>query len=384
MTAPPRPEPTAEARPVFTPVPTRVARLVLAAALAGLGVWVAWPFVPGLAWAVTLAIALWPLYSRFAPTGQGGRAVLPPLAFTLATGLVVVVPLSVAAVQAGAEGQTLAEWLGRAQQNGLPEPEWLQRTPVVGSTVAAWWRAHLADPRGAAALFGNFDKTVIANWTTMVGTEFLRRGFVFFVTMLALFFLFREGEWLGGRLLEHAERMLGGPGERLAERLVLAARGTFNGTVLVAVGEGVLIGAGYVLAGVPQPVLFGVMTIAFAMLPFGAWFAFTAATIVLLAAGGGSLAAALLFVWGAAVMLSGDYFVQPRLVGASVRLPFLWTFIGIFGGVHSFGLLGLFIGPVIMTALITIWRDWIDRQRVGATCAASAGGVPARDDADRV
>ena len=91
--------------------------------------------------------------------------------------------------------------------------------------------------------------------------------------MLALFFLFRDGEWLGRRLLDHADRVLGVPGERLAERLVLAARGTFNGTVLVAVAEGVLIGIGYIITGVPHAVLFGAMTAAFAMLPF-AWFAF--------------------------------------------------------------------------------------------------------------
>lgn len=69
--------------------------------------------------------------------------------------------------------------------------------------------------------------------------------------MLALFFLFRNGEWLGRRLADHADRVLGDPGERLAERLVLAARGTFNGTVLVAV----LIVIGYIITPVPNAAL---------------------------------------------------------------------------------------------------------------------------------
>jgi predicted PurR-regulated permease PerM len=87
------------------------------------------------------------------------------------------------------------------------------------------------------------------------------------------------------------------------------------------------------------------------------------ASVALLSVGGSVLAAALVFAWGAAVMLLGDNFVQPRLIGGSIRLPFLWTFIGIFGGVQTFGLIGLFLGPTIMTGVMTIWREWIDAAR---------------------
>jgi predicted PurR-regulated permease PerM len=115
-----------------------------------------------------------------------------------------------------------------------------------------------------------------------------------------------------------------------------------------------------VIAGVPHAVLFAILTAAFAMLPLGAWFAFTAAALVFLVEGGGGLAAAAVFGWGAVVMLVGDNFVQPALIGGAVRLPFLWALIGIVGGLESFGLVGLFLGPVIMAALLTIWREWIE------------------------
>ena len=58
-------------------------------------------------------------------------------------------------------------------------------------------------------------------------------------------------------------------------------------------------------------------------------------------------------------MLSGDQFVWPRLLGSTARLPFLFAFVGIFGGLASFGLVGLFLGPVIMAAVLTIWREWV-------------------------
>ena len=127
----------------------------------------------------------------------------------------------------------------------------------------------------------------------------------------------------------------------------------------VALAEAAIIGIGFVLAGVPHPLLFAVLTMAFAMLPFGAWAAFTAAALVLLFHGGSLLAAAGVFGFGATVMLIGDNFIQPALVGGTTRLPFLLALIGIFGGLRTFGLIGLFLGPVIMTAVLTVLREWV-------------------------
>jgi predicted PurR-regulated permease PerM len=80
---------------------------------------------------------------------------------------------------------------------------------------------------------------------------------------------------------------------------------------------------------------------------------------MLLLQGGSFLAAAGVFGFGAAVMMLGDNFLWPTLIGGSARLPFLLALIGIFGGLEAFGLIGLFLGPVIMAALLTVWREWI-------------------------
>ena len=138
-----------------------------------------------------------------------------------------------------------------------------------------------------------------------------------------------------------------------------AARGTVTGTVVIAVAEGLLIGAAYVMAGVPNPMLYTLLTIGFAMIPLGAWVAFCTAALLLVFKGGSGLAAVAVVVWGAAVMLVGDYLVWPSLVGGAARLPFLLALVGIFGGLQSFGLIGLFLGPIIMAALMTVWREWL-------------------------
>jgi predicted PurR-regulated permease PerM len=134
-----------------------------------------------------------------------------------------------------------------------------------------------------------------------------------------------------------------------------------NGTVLVAVGEGLSIGASYFVAGVPYALTFLILATAFAMIPFGAWLAFTVAAIVTISDGGSGIAAAGVFVWGSVVMLAGDQLFWPTLVSGSARLPFLLAFVGIFGGLAAFGLIGLFVGPVIMAALLAMWREWIFR-----------------------
>jgi predicted PurR-regulated permease PerM len=347
----------------LAPVARRPARLIISIVLVAVGFWVSRDFLIPLSWAVILVVALWPLYRSLVTRGWfGAGSILLPLICTLVVGLVLLIPLGFAAVEVGREAQAAAEWLRHAQESGIPEPDWLEQLPIVGSSAGEWWREHLAQPQQAYELLSILDATSLASWTKAFGTGLLNRAFVFLITMIAIFYLFRDGAWLGSRLLHHANHILGDT--ELAGRLVTAVRGTFNGTVVVAFGEGVLIGVGYFITGVPRPLLVTAFTIGFAMLPFGAWFAFTVAALLLLSQGGGFLIAGLLFGWGAAVMVIGDHVIQPGLVGGSVRLPFLWALIGIFGGVETFGLLGLFIGPVIMAGLITIWREWIDR---GAT-----------------
>jgi predicted PurR-regulated permease PerM len=138
-----------------------------------------------------------------------------------------------------------------------------------------------------------------------------------------------------------------------------AVRAAVNGTVAASIVKGATIGIAYVLTGVPHPLLFALVTMALAMVPFGAWVALALAALILAIHGASWLVVAGLFGFGAAMLLIGDNFILPALVGSTTRLPFLVVLIAILGGMQSFGLIGLFLGPVIMAALLTIWREWI-------------------------
>jgi predicted PurR-regulated permease PerM len=342
------------------------ARVVLALVLVALTLWTAAGFLTALIWAAILAIALWPLYVSFGTRIGSGPTALTALAFTLMVALVLVAPMSLAIYQIAQQGDVLVGWLKRAGESGIEVPDWLARLPIAAESVQQWWRTNLSDPKAASALLKSVNADNASDLFRTFGGQLLHRLFMMFFSLLALFVLLRNGRWLADRFLQTSDRLFGEAGEGLVEKSVAATRGTVNGTVLVAAGEGLLIGVGYLIAGVPNAVVFTILTAAFAMLPFGAWLAFSAAALVLVSSGGSGLAAAGVFFWGAIVMFAGDHFVWPTLVGDSARLPFLLAFVGIFGGLAAFGLLGLFLGPVIMAALLTVWREWIFRPDVPA------------------
>jgi predicted PurR-regulated permease PerM len=162
-------------------------------------------------------------------------------------------------------------------------------------------------------------------------------------------------------LLIAAERLFGDPGMRLMLTIAGSVRATVNGTAVAAVGKGLFIGIGYLVCCVPHLLLFTALTVASAMVPLSAWVILIVAALALPIDGGTLLASVVLLAIGAAVLMIGDNVVLPALIGEAAELPFLLVLIGMLGGLQSFGLIGLFIGPVIMAMVLAVWREWIDR-----------------------
>jgi predicted PurR-regulated permease PerM len=351
-----------------------VARAALAIALVAIALWTAADFLPALIWAAILAITAWPLYVPFASAVSRGPSAGAPLLFTLLVGATIFLPIMLASYQIAQQSDVLFSWIAQSRDNGIKVPDWIVRLPIAADAIERWWRENLTNPQAAAGWFQGLNADKAADVVKTFGGQLLHRTFMFFVSLIALYVFLRNGQLIARRCLDTADRIFGDPGEGLTAKMVEAIRGTVNGTIVVALAEGLLIGVAYLIAGVPNPVLFTILTISFAMLPFGAWAAFTVAAATLLIGGGNVWAAFGVFAWGSLVMLTGDHFVWPTLVGGAARLPFLLAFIGIFGGLASFGLLGLFLGPVVMAALVTVWREWVnpDEARHGHENARAA------------
>ena len=324
-----------------------------------LGSWVLHSFLALLVWAVVLAITTWPIYQRLLASNEvHGKVTWGALLLTLMIGALILVPLGYGLSRLLDEAQSLGQILTEAQQVGLPPPAWLETIPMIGQWAKDTWMKALGNPVAANESLHWLGTRSAMTYTKDFASQLLHRFFGFLLTLLVLFFVYQHGTRLSQYVLATNRKLFGEIGVRYAIHATAAVRATVNGLVLVGLGEGLLLGVGYAFAGLSHPAMLGALTGVFAMIPFAAKLIFGACALVLIAEGH-MAAGSSLFVFGVVVILLADNYVRPRLIGGAVKLPFIWTLLGIFGGLENFGLLGLFLGPTLMAVLISIWRDWV-------------------------
>lgn len=334
------------------------ARFGLALLLTLAGLWTLHRYVPALLWAAIFAIAVWPLFRRANQRFPPGRHnVLMPAVFTIVIGLIFSVPFVAVAYQAGKEVRSVYQMIDQARSQGMPAPSWLEKLPLGAQQATNWWNGNLANPDAAQALLDRARQSQIVSSGPELGAQVAHRVVLFAFMLLTLFFLFRDGDSLTLQLRRASQRAFGPGGERVGQQMIASVHGTVDGLVLVGLGEGVILGIAYVIAGVPHPTLFGLFTAVAAMVPFGVAVAFGIAALLLLVKGS-VISAVIIVALGVVVSFVADHFIRPVLIGGTTRLPFLWVLLGILGGVETWGLLGLFLGPAIMAALIMLWREF--------------------------
>ncbi|NPT56979.1 AI-2E family transporter [Paraburkholderia elongata] len=337
----------------------KAASLLLYTVLVLLALWVVRDFIGAMAWAGVIAIALWPFLQKVEGSHWfTGRTTLIAAVLTLAIALLVVLPFGIGIAQALREAHEMTDWFKAAQENGIPMPDIIERLPFGVQQISAWWQANLAQPlRDSAAMKGLHSSTVMTLGRHF-GARAARGVMVFAFMLVTLFVIFQAGPRLSGSLIKGVRRGFGDDGAQLLERMAAAVRGTVSGLVVVGLGEGVLLGVAYFVTGLPHVALLASITAIAAMLPFCAPIMFGLAALWLFSQG--SVAGAIgLAVFGSVVVFVAEHFVRPVLIGNSTRLPFLLVLFGILGGAETFGLLGLFIGPALMTVLVVLWTDLV-------------------------
>jgi predicted PurR-regulated permease PerM len=177
----------------------------------------------------------------------------------------------------------------------------------------------------------------------------------FLLMLFVLFFVLRDGPELTRKIL----RML--PIEerrrsRLWEHLQDVTRAVFVGIGLTALVQGILVGIGFLVAGLPSPLVFGVLAALFALVPFvGTVIIWGPAALFLLTRGEVGHAT-FLAVWGIVVVGTVDNFLRPMLISGRASVPTLAVFVGVMGGLAAFGFIGLFFGPIVLGVLVALFR----------------------------
>ena len=358
-----------------------LARIALATAVVAVGLWILRDFVAALVWAAVLTIAFWPIYRRLRrPTSRPIDRIVAPALATTVIGIIFIAPIVLLGVALARESHFVVEFIANARHHGIPVPGWIYQLPLIGASLAEWWRTNLGDPVAAEELIGRVNLRTLTESVREYGVEVVHRLALLLFTLLTLFFLFRDGDVLVEQLRSLGDRLIGLRGERIAGHMIAAVHGTVNGLVLVGLAEGLLLGIVYFAADLPYPATVGAITAVAAVIPFVAPIVYTLAGLYLFIMGD-TVGALIIIVSGSVIVFIADHFVRPVLIGGAARLPFLWVLLGILGGLESFGFLGLFLGPAIMAALIALWREWTEipaAERIRAAPARRTAGRRAR------
>ncbi|SEL41750.1 AI-2E family transporter [Xaviernesmea oryzae] len=315
--------------------------------------------VPVLA-ALVIGFASWPLYRRLLAAIGGSRTLGATIAIVLVVTFIVA-PISIAAIYSVDEFRAWAAWAIKANSVGAPVPNWVLQLPGIGAWSGEQWERHIGHPGALGELVQLVSGSNIGNiyrGLVVVGASAFNSFLTLLFMLITLFFVYRDGEGFVAQLDRLGERILPMRWERVSRIVPLTISSTVTGMGVIAIGEGIVLGLAYWLAGVPSPVTLGIITGFMALVPGGAPLSFTLVSLYLLASGSPFHGLAL-GIWGTVELFIVDKTLRPRLVGGPIKLPFLPTFFGLVGGVKTMGFLGLFVGPVLMALIVAIWREWL-------------------------
>ena len=336
-------------------------RLLMGLLLVGIAVgcgFVLRPFSPALLWGAILVFSTWPVFEWLREHLRLAR-VPAALVMVLLTALLLVLPLAVAAPASSDDVAHLRASLDQLLDSGLPSaPAWLYRLPMLGPTLSDYWNSWAADLSVMVDFFRPYFGLIAENGlTVLLG---IATGVIQFVMALFIAFFF----WIyGDRMTVHLRAIMRRIAGDYAERLVVVTgkviRGTVYGLLGTAVVQGMLTAFGLWLSGVPRPVLLGAVAAFLSVLPIGAPVVWIPAALWLLSNGNTGWAI-FLGVYGVAAISGADHLIRPFFIARGAQLPFLLTVLGVLGGALGFGLLGIFLGPVLLGVGFTLVVEFAD------------------------
>ncbi|WP_454700857.1 AI-2E family transporter [Agrobacterium burrii] len=336
--------------------------------------------VPVLA-ALVIGFASWPVYTRLLRQVGGNTTLGASIAIVLILTFLVV-PIFIAASYTASEIREWFGWAVHVNKAGAPVPDWIAALPGIGPWLGEQWVKYIGTPGAigeviqlvSGANIGNIYRAILA-----AGNGAFHLVLTLLFMLIALFFVYRNGAGFSRQVDLVGERILPTRWERISRVVPATISSTVTGMTLIAIGEGIILGIAYWIAGVPSPVTLGVLTGVMALIPGGAPLSFTLVSIYLVASGSPAYGLAL-FVWGSVELFIVDKTIRPKLVGGPIKLPFLPTFFGLVGGVKTMGFLGLFIGPVLMALLVAIWREWVREVEISAAVSTETPPPPPTQD----
>nr|WP_294501917.1 AI-2E family transporter [uncultured Rhodopila sp.] len=317
---------------------------------------VLYPFMSALLWAGILVYTTWPVFETFRER-LGLHPVGAALLMVALTAVILVLPIGVAAPGSADDVTNLRHIVMDGLRAGLPNaPSWVFDIPLVGPTVGDLWDRWAADISVMLDALHPYFGIVLENGLSLLLG--IANGVVMFLLALFIaFFFYVYGEPIAARLRLILHRIAGMQAERLITVTGATVRGVVYGILGTAIVQGLLTAFGLWISGVPRPVLLAGIAGFLSVLPIGAPVVWIPASLWLMSSGhmGWGI---FLAIYGAGAISGSDSLIRPWFISRGAQLPFLLTILGVLGGALAFGLLGIFLGPVLLGIGFTLVNEW--------------------------
>ena len=343
-------------------------RIMLAvAAIGGLiaaSFWVLRPFLPALVWATMIVVATWPAL-RGVQTRLWGKRGLAVTVMTLAMLAIVVAPFAAGVMTVVEHSDTIVAWSKSLAELSVPPapPDWVKGLPLVGGKIALEWQQLVSAGREDFIARISPYLTGIGLWIIAqaggLGALFLQ----LLLTVVISAILYANGETVAAGVLAFSRRLAGGAGERVAILSAQAIRAVALGIVVTALVQSAIGGLGMAITGVPYAALLTAVMFLLGVAQIGPIPVLLGA-ITWLYWQNETVWGTVMVVWSL-VTASLDNFLRPILIKKGADLPLLLIFAGVLGGLLAFGVIGLFIGPVVLAVTFTLLQAWVAHTDMG-------------------
>lgn len=317
-------------------------------------------FLTPMAWAGVLAYVTWPAYKRIL-VRLGQRHNLAAALMTLSLALLIIIPLLLAVIVLNVEAANVYRIIEQKiiHQN-LVLPEFAKKWPFANELQKILDNLMTHPEAFKEQLQAWFQKAFGA--AAQVASGISKNLAKLSMALFILFFFYRDGQKIMQQIQQGLAVLIGDKVHGYIGAIGDTTRAVVYGIVLTAVAQGFLAGIGYAFVGMESPIFLACITTLVAMIPFGTPFAWGSVAVWLLSQGY-TVDALILAAWGTLVISWVDNIIRPLVISSATEIPFLAVMFGVLGGLAAFGMIGLFVGPVILAVLIAIWRQWLESEQ---------------------
>ena len=319
--------------------------------------WIVRPFLTSFVWATMIVVATWPVLLML-QARLGGRRGLAVLVMTMGLLLVLVLPFWLAIDTIVEKTDYILAWVKSLATFSIPPPpEWLGSVPMFGAKLDEHWRQlaslHARELSARLTPYAGMVVGWFAAQAGSVGIMILH----FLLTVIIAAILYANGETAASGIRRFARRLAGEHGEEAALLSGKAIRGVALGVGVTAFIQSFLGGIGLAVTGVPAAALLTAVIFMLCIAQVGPMLVLIPA-VVWLYWKVGTLWGTVLLIWSL-IVGAIDNFIRPVLIRKGADLPLLLIFAGVIGGLMAFGIIGIFIGPVVLAVSHTLLKAWV-------------------------